>query len=113
MSGLLKFNRLYADYGTGVREFERNAPITRQLTGILVHHGYTIDALLGARFTAQWLSMGDPGTKKLCELDFIFQMKGVARYEVILHEGGTSRYKTYGGWLLAGARQFCTGLETS
>ncbi|WP_171177828.1 hypothetical protein [Ruegeria sp. HKCCD8929] len=104
MAGEVQFNRDYTNYGAEVRDFERTTDVSIVLTEVLSAFFYPLNALIGNKFSAQWLGEGDKGPNDPEDLDLIFEfseteVSGAYREIVLRDSAGVA---TYGGWLIAG-----------
>ncbi|MEL6467731.1 MAG: hypothetical protein AAFQ58_22420 [Pseudomonadota bacterium] len=104
MAGEAQFNRDYINYGAEVRPFEKTTDVSFVLTEILCTFLYPLNALVGNKFSAQWLGEEEKGPNDPEDLDLIFEfseteVSGAFREIILRNHAGVA---TYGGWLVAG-----------
>lgn len=97
MSGTLKFDRTYLDFGTQVRPIEKTADVASVFEDILTTWGYDVGDQIGGMFSAQWLGEGERPTNDTDRLDLIFEITGEPYFEIALR--GETGVASYGGWL--------------
>ena len=97
MSGALKFDRTYIDFGPKVRDVEKTADVVAAYEDMLTMYGYPCGDQVGAHFTAQWLGEGEKPENDPETLDLIFEIPNQPFLEIILNGRGTEA--RYGGWL--------------
>ncbi|MGP9819815.1 hypothetical protein ACTZWW_07350 [Salinarimonas sp. NSM] len=100
MSGNANFNRVYIDFGSQVRDFEKAVEVLAVVDFIQGAWGYGIGNLAGAKFGAQWLRAGENAQKREEDLDLILQMVDAPFFEIVLRDGANG--SRYGGWLEGG-----------
>ena len=102
MAGTLQFNRKYAEFGSRIRDFEKDDEVGFVVSEFLWYDGapfYPVGAVIDAHVSAVWLGEGDAPTEDL--IDLVFRMRpspnqDFTLYEIVLRDQGGA---FYGGWV--------------
>ncbi|MFT6024341.1 MAG: hypothetical protein ACI9PY_002466 [Ascidiaceihabitans sp.] len=88
MSGKLKIDRVFAEFETNVRDFEKSDDILDILTGLIAELHQNMGAYIGGKFVSVWLGEGERDTGKSENLDLIFVNQDDDFFDIILRQHG-------------------------